>query len=98
MHVIGDPADGQHFDFKVFRYSKQVCMEQLLLLLGYEVNAVLGAENAMHEIAGIRMRHSVVPCGTRLRLDGPALALWANECCPLGRKPPYSRQFVPEIQ
>lgn len=62
MQMIGSAASGQQRNVFLARDSADVLPEPLRI--GDEIGAVFGAEDAMHEVAGVGMRHvaKIVVC------------------------------------
>jgi hypothetical protein len=56
MQMIGRPSSGEQQDLLLPRDSADILPQSGRI--GNEFSAALGAENAMHEIAGVSVRHA----------------------------------------
>ena len=66
MNVIRRAAQSQNFNSKILGGAENVRVKMFPDIVRNGINAALGAEHAVDKVAGVRMRYSAVPDGTRI--------------------------------
>jgi hypothetical protein len=61
MNMVGSAASGQNLEPQVVRNPGQASVKPFLQFSRNQITALFGAEDAMHEISGVSVRHEEVP-------------------------------------
>src|ERR1700745_4112265 len=80
MNVICGSSKGNYFDLQIACYPEQIRAQRFPQLVTDRIHPIFRAENTMHDVDGVGMRHLCRPFGACFWCDAfPPLTRWANK-------------------